>query len=110
MKYKGFDHTNTTDDEENVLEITSTEAEVKRIVAVNIIKETNAGKLKFYIERENLFEENTYHKTAQWSTYYPLRFIINEELDIGKTFRITLQNVTAGTNAELVGYVEYEIV
>lgn len=107
--YKGVDHTNTTDDEEDVVSITSTEVEKKKVVEVGIVKETNAGELKFYVERENLFEGNTYHKTAQATLQNALVYSIDREIPVGQTFKLTLKNVTAGTNAALVGYVKYQI-
>jgi len=108
--YRGFEHVNTTDDEELVVEITSTETEPKKIIEVLITDEVNDGKMKMYIERENLFEGNTYYRTNKTTIQNFLVFLVDRELAVGEKFRIILQNVIAGTNAEIYGVVKYEII
>lgn len=107
--YKGFDHVNTVDTPVSVVKVTSTEEERKRIVSVLINKETNAGHLIAYIERESLFEGATYWKTADMTQIQPLEIPINRELDVGKTFELQLTNDGAGTHAEISGAIKYEI-
>lgn len=103
--YKVIEHANTTDKEEEVIEITSTEEEKRKINIVKISKETNAGYLKFYIDREQTGE----HLTAQLSIQNFIEFGFGRELALGEIFKITLQNKAIGTNAEIFGLIEYEI-
>jgi hypothetical protein len=107
--YRGFDHVNTTDDEENVVSVTSTEEEKKKVIEVRISDETNEGKLKPYVERESFYEANSYYKTAVATIENFIRIPIDMEIPIGQSFSLTLQNMVAGTNAELVGSIVYEI-
>lgn len=106
----GIDHTNTSDDPETVLEIESTTEETKRINSIQIIDETNEGKMEFYVDREGFFEAKTYHKTAVATIENFLEFEIDRLLEPGEKFTIILQNYAAGVNAEIVGNVIYEIV
>lgn len=108
--YRGIAHVNTVDTEVSVLKVTSTEAEKKKIIAVRLTNETNAGMLKFYVDRENFFEGNTSHRTAQATIEDFLEFAIDRVLEIGETFEVTLQNVGAGVNAEIYGDIVYDIV
>jgi hypothetical protein len=104
--YKSFYHTNVSDDEEEVVKLTSTETEKIKVNAVEIAKETNEGLLKWLIEREEVGTHNTGVATIQNT----LNFEVDETLDVGETFKITLKNKVAGTNAFVAGVIEYEIV
>lgn len=108
--YAHIDHTNSSDDPESILSVESTEAEKKRIKALHIVAHTNEGKLKPFIEREGLVEGDGYIKTGAATLQNELVIPLDHELPIGQKFELTLQNVAAGTNAALVGWVEYEIV
>jgi len=103
--YKVIEHVNTTDKEEEVFSMTSTEEEKKKISKLKISKETNAGYLKFYIDREQFGE----HLTASVTIQNFLEFEIDRELALGEEFKITLQNKALGVNAELHGVIEYDI-
>lgn len=107
--FRGIDHTNTTDNEESVVKVTSTEAEKKRIIAVRITKETNKAKMKIYIDRENFFEGNTYHTTTLATIEDFLEFPIDRVLAIGESFEVTLQNYAAGVHGQLNGDIVYEV-
>jgi hypothetical protein len=104
--YKTIEHTNTTDKEEVVLQMTSSEEEKYKIIALHIVKETNNGILRLYKERDNFGTLLTGYATIQNTLTIP----IDIELEVGKTFKITLQNKASGTNAGIVGFIEYEIV
>lgn len=109
MLFKGFAHANTTDKKETVLSITSSEEEPKRIVNVRITSETNLGWLDFAVERESLFHLGKLYQTGKAVIRNAdMIFPINLDLPVGQTFNIYLQNVTAGVNAEIYGYIEYE--
>lgn len=107
--FKGFAQVNADDLVNEVASLQSTESEKKKIIKVRISKETNAGYMTLYVDRENLFEGNTSHRTAQATVEDFLEFPIDRELEIGEVFKIFLQNVAAGVNAELSGDIVYEI-
>jgi len=100
---------NTTDLNEVVLQIESTTEEKKKIVKINITSETNAGQLTWAVDRESFFEGGTFHLTAEATIEDFLEFMVDRELEPGEVFRLFLQNVAAGVNAEINGDVEYEI-
>ena len=104
--YKGFDHTNASDDEETVVKLTSTAEEKKKIVAVGIVYDSNDGILKAYVEREAIVEDlPTGDITEKQLTEIP----VGIDLPEGQTFKVTLKNKVAGTNATIRGYIKYEI-
>lgn len=109
LYYVGIDHTNSSDDEEEVIRITATEKEPRRIISVLINSETNSGKLRMYIDRENLFSGESYWKTGVTTirNYYEIE--VNRTLSPGETFKLTLQNITAGTNASISGAVKVDV-
>jgi len=104
--YELIEHTNSSDEEEDVLSITSTEVEKKKVISVLITSEANQGYLRAYVERQKILE----HLTGKATIENFLEIPVDAELDIGQTFKLTLQNKTAGTNAEVYGLVKYEIV
>jgi len=103
--FASFDHTNGSDNEETVLTLTSCEEEKIKIDAIHILSETNEGILTWYIEREKIGE----HRTGVATIQNELIREVNAALEVGKTFKITLRNKISGTNAAVVGAVEYEI-
>lgn len=106
--YEGFDHTNTTDDEEEVAEITSTEEEpktIKRLVITHVT--TNVGVLHAYVEKERVIDGITLESSPLNEN--PYVFDVDTELPIGQSFKPMLTNKTAGANAGVKGYIEYEI-
>lgn len=110
VKYRfGIDHANSTDDPETVLEIESTTEETKTIEKVQIISETNEGKLEMFVDREGFYESKTYHRTAKATLRNFLEFEVDKRLEPGEKFSIILQNYASGVNAEIVGNVIYGI-
>lgn len=103
--YKLIEHANTTDDPEDVVSIISSEEEPRNIERLLVTSTTNLGYLKGNVERETLFNHLT--NKATFDNF--LEIPVEEELAIGDTFELTLQNETAGTNAEIYGLVEYSI-
>jgi len=103
--FEAFNHANSSDNEETVLTITSNETEKKKIVAIHIISEVNDGVLTWYIDREKIGN----HYTGKATIQNFLTFNVDSELNVGEEFKITLKNVVSGTNAEIVGLVEYQI-
>lgn len=105
---KGFDHTNTTDVEEEVEMLASTEEEPKRVVKVVIVDEPDQdGFLYGYIEREKIMDGcplfvQTFGAIER---HYP----IDLEIPIGKIFTLKCKNKVAATNISASGYIEYEI-
>jgi len=103
--YDRIVHTNNTDVEVRVYERTSGEEERIRINTLNIFRETNRGILRMYDEREHFATLPTGEATISNRQVIE----IERELRIGQTFRLTLQNVVAGTHAGLMGFIEFEI-
>ena len=103
--YEGFSHTNSSDNEEDVVSLTSTSEEKKKINKILIFSETNDGVMRWYVERERVGTHYTNKATIQNA----LEFEVDRELAEGETFKITLKNVSSGTNAAIVGAIEYEI-
>jgi len=104
--YKGFAHANTSDDEETVVSITSTEEEKKRIDALLIMKDVNNGILTTYLEREKIIED---FRTGVITESNALILELDLDVPVGQTLKITLKNVVLGTNAEIYGAVKYEL-
>ena len=103
--YKLISHKNTTDKVEEVVKVTSTETEKKKIHSILISKEVNGGDLMGYVEREEILQ----HSTGKATIHNFLEMPINRDLPPGQEFKLTLQNEVAGTNAEIYGLVKYEI-
>jgi len=105
---KGFSHTNTSDEEEEVVKITSTPEEPKRVKKVVITHRiTNDGILNAYIEREKVIANVEVKDSPFDGKQY--EFDVDADLPEGQSFTVTLRNKTAGSNAGIVGYVAYEI-
>jgi len=104
--YEPINHTNTVNTEVDVVSLTSTNEEPKKIVAIGILKETNAGILRGYHERDNHLEIPTAYSTESGIMEYP----VDLDLPVGETFALTLQNEAAGVHAQLQGYIRYELV
>ena len=106
--YKGFEHTNSTDDEENVTTLTSTEEEKKTLKRVVITHRlANDTLLTAYIEREKVIDNVRIEASPVNSN--PYVFDSDIEIPPGETFTLTLKNQSAGSNGGVVGYLEYEI-
>ena len=103
--YEMINHTNSSDSEEDVIELYSSKEEPKEVVEIHITKVTNAGILKAYIEREKIAEIPTEGLNIQNSLVIPVGAKIPE----GQKFKITLQNIVSGTNAQVIGYIRYHI-
>ncbi len=55
--YEGFDHTNSSDDEEEVASITSTEEEPKHLIEITITQRLSNDTLLYgYLEREKIID------------------------------------------------------
>jgi len=109
VKYeKGFDHTNTTDVEEEIVTLTSTEEEPKRITKIMIVDEPDQdGYLTGYIERERIMDKCPLFV----ETFGGIRrdYPIELDIPIGQTFVLKGLNKVAATNFSAAGFVEYEI-
>lgn len=103
--YEAISHANTVDTEVDVHNLESTTEEPKKIIALGLIKDTNGGILRGYHERDNFLEFPTGDITDSGFQEIPLDL----ELPVGESFLLTLQNAAAGTNAQIVGYIKYEI-
>jgi len=106
--YKGFKHTNSTDDEETVVSLTSTEVQkkiVKRVVITHRL--SNDTVLIAYIEREKVID----NIRIEASPFNDTPYVFNSDIEIppGETFTLSLKNQSAGSNGGVVGYLEYEI-
>lgn len=110
VKYeKGFDHTNTTDVEETIVMLSSTEEEPKRITKIMIVDEPDQdGFLIGYLEREKIMD----YCPLFVETFGGIRRDYPIELDIpvGQTFVLKGINKVAATNFSASGFVEYEII
>jgi len=104
--YDRIVHTNTADTETRIYERTSGEEERIRINTLNIFREANRGIMRMYDEREHFATLPTGEATITNRQVIE----IERELRIGQTFRITLQNVVAGTHSGVFGFIEFEII
>ena len=98
-------HTNSSDMEEDVEELYSSKEEPVEVLEINILKVSNAGVLRAYIEREKIAEIPTESVNILNSLVIP----INAKIPEGQKFKITLQNIVSGTNAQVIGYIRYHI-
>jgi len=106
--YIGFDHTNSTNDEEKVLSITSTEEEPKTLNKVVITQRLlNDTILYGYLEREKIIDGVRIEASPENEN--PFVFAVDLEIPIGQTFSLMLKNQSAGNNGGIVGYYEYSI-
>ena len=106
--YKGFEHTNSTDDEENVITLTSTEVQKKTLNRVVITHRiSNDTLLTAYIEREKVID----NIRIEASPFNDKPYVFDSDIEIppGETFTLTLKNKSAGNNGGVIGYLEYEI-
>lgn len=105
---KGFDHTNTTDVEETIVELASTVEEPKKITQIMIVDEPDQdGYLYGYLEREKIMDGCPLFV----ETFGGIRrnYPIDLEIPIGQTFKLTGKNKVAATQLSASGFVEYEI-
>ena len=98
-------HTNSADTETAVESLESTTEEPKRIVGLVIATDTNGGILKLYKERDNFASIVSGALDASG----PYFIAIDLELEVGKTFSVTLTNRTAGSNAVIQGWIVWEL-
>lgn len=91
--------------EHEIVSITSTKEESKRIDLLQIMKSTNEGILRVYLERDNIATIPTVTPDGSDNGKREL----DVKLDVGETLSITLQNKTAGSNAGVTGFVKYLI-
>jgi hypothetical protein len=104
---KGFDHANSSDEEEEVVSLTSKETEKYKILKIILTSVSNVGFINAYIEREKIVENLPIEGLNIQNKF---EIPIDEELEIGHTFKVTLKNKVSGTNAEVKGYVLYDII
>ncbi len=109
VKYeKGFDHTNTTDEEEAIATLASTEEEPKKITKIMIVDEPDQdGYLYGYIEREKIMDACPLFV----ETFGGIRreYPIDLDIPVGQTFILKGINKVAATNFSASGFIEYEI-
>lgn len=110
VKYeKGFDHTNTTDVEEAIVSLASTEEEPKRITKIMIVDEPDQdGYLTGYLEREKVMDACPLFVETFGGLRrdYPIELVI----PVGETFVLKGINKVAAANFSAAGFVEYEII
>jgi len=107
--YKGFEHTNSSDDEEKIVSLTSTEEETKKINAVVVTHRLVYDTLLIaYVEREKIIDKARIEASPVGND--PYRFNVDIEIPAGETFTLMVQNQSAGQNGGVVGYLEYEII
>lgn len=105
---KGFDHTNTTDIEEEIVTITSTEEEPKTITKIMIVDEPDQdGYLTGYLEREKIMDKCPLFV----ETFGGIRrsYPIELNIPIGETFVLKGINKVAAAYFSASGFVEYTI-
>ena len=106
--YKGFEHTNSTDDEETIVTLTSTEVQKKTLKRVVITHRlSNDTLLTAYIEREKVID----NIRIEASPFNDKPYVFDSDIEIppGEMFTLTLKNQSAGSNGGVLGYLEYEI-
>lgn len=105
--YKGFRFTGS-DDEAEIVSLTSTEEEPIRVhsVVLTHFDTSNYALLYSYVEREKVMDEI---RTKGMSTSYKQEFEINIDVPVGQRFYLTGKNGIYGSDTEVVGYVKYEI-
>ena len=105
---KGFEHTNSSADEEKVVSLTSTEEEKKKVNAVVVTHRLSHDTLLIaYLEREKIIDNVRIEASPVGND--PYRFNVDIEIPPGETFTVMLKNQSAGSNGGVVGYLEYEI-
>jgi len=106
--YKGFEHTNSTDEEETIVTLTSTEVQKKTLKQVVITHRlSNDTLLTAYIEREKVID----NIRIEASPFNDKPYVFDSDIEIppGEMFTLTLKNQSAGSNGGVIGYLEYEI-
>jgi len=106
--YKGFEHTNSTDEEETIVTLTSTEVQKKTLKRVVITHRlSNDTLLTAYIEREKVID----NIRIEASPFNDKPYVFDSDIEIppGEMFTLTLKNQSAGSNGGVIGYLEYEI-
>ena len=106
--YLGFDHTNSSDDEEEVEDLESTEEEPKVLNRIVITQRlSNDTLLIGYLEREKILDGIPIE--ASPLNENPYVFDVGLDIPIGQVFTLKLKNQSAGSNGGIVGYFEYTI-
>jgi len=106
--FKGFDHMNTTDDEETVITLTSTEEEPKHLDEITVTQRLSQDTLMIlYIEREKIMDNIPIE--ASPLNENPYVFGVDIDIPVGQTVTLKLKNQTAGSDGGVVGYVKYGI-
>jgi len=106
--YKGFEHTNSSDDEEDIITLTSTEEEVKYLIDVVVTHRLSHDTVVYgYIEREKIID--AVRIEASPLNENPYRFTVDLDIPAGETFTLRLKNQSSGNNGGVVGYLVYEI-
>lgn len=103
--YEQINHTNLSDNEEEIFKIISSREEPKLIESINLLSYVNKGVLRGYVEREKILEIPVGYGTL----LNALEIKINADLIEGETFKLTLQNQTSGVNSSLQAFVKYQI-
>ena len=106
--YKGFEHTNGSDNEEKVITLTSTEEEPKHLIDIVITHRLSHDTLVIgYLEREKIIEDVRIE--ASPLNENPYRLNVDLDIPTGETFTLNLKNQSSGNNGGVVGYLVYEI-
>ena len=106
--YLGFEHTNSGDDEEKVVDLTSTEEEPKTLNRIVITHRLASDTLLTgYLEREKIIDNVRIEASPENEN--PYVFSVGLDIPVGQTFTLKLKNQSAGSNGGIVGYFEYEI-
>lgn len=103
--YEQINHTNLSDNEEEIYKIMSSKEEPKLIESINLLSYVNKGVLRGYIEREKILEIPVGYGTL----LNALEIKINADLLEGETFKLTLQNETSGVNTSVQGFLKFQI-
>lgn len=103
--FERIDHVNSSDEPEEVITVTSSSEAPKTVERLLITSETNGGILEVNIEQETPIEYQTANATIQNFLEIP----VEAELPVGQAVEVTLENVSAGVNAEVHGIIEYSI-
>jgi len=106
--YEGFDHTNSSDDEETVKSITSTEEEPKHLIEITITQRlSNDTVLYGYLEREKIIDAVPIEASPENENPYVFR--VDLDIPTGQTFTLKIKNQSAGSNGGIAGHWCYEI-
>ena len=106
VKYELVDFTATNDEENQIVELVSTNEEPRFIRSILILFESLAnGFFRWNVERERIGN----HLTNVATLRNHLEYVVDEAIPVGHGFRVFFQNQLGGANGRVVFVVEYEI-